>query len=153
MVLLSKNWQSMCIHECSDLLVPFKRLWSITPPGLWSWRNYSNWSVSQRLPSDMKTVESPTVSLSFIHTITLNWLKISSTTNYAVCTFVKQLVEMKSQKQADLDVDERNLLSVAYKNVVGSKRASWSVFIDSFDCLIDHETLSFVDSLTHIRVQ
>ena len=39
-----------------------------------------------------------------------------------MCKFVKKLVEMKSAKGEDLDVDERNLLSVAYKNVVGSKR-------------------------------
>eukprot|EP01083_Nonionella_stella_P314436 1132731_1 len=45
-----------------------------------------------------------------------------------MCKFVKKLVELKSDKGEDLDVDERNLLSVAYKNVVGSKRASWSNF-------------------------
>ena len=39
-----------------------------------------------------------------------------------MCTFVSQLVKMKSDKNESLDVDERNLLSVAFKNVVGSKR-------------------------------
>lgn len=38
-----------------------------------------------------------------------------------MCKFMKALV---NQKQ-DLSVEERNLLSVAYKNVVGSRRASW----------------------------
>ena len=42
-----------------------------------------------------------------------------------MCKFVYKLVTLKSEKGEDLDVDERNLLSVAYKNVVGSKRASW----------------------------
>ena len=36
---------------------------------------------------------------------------------------VKQLAEL----QVQLTVEERNLLSVAYKNVVGARRASWRV--------------------------
>jgi len=38
-----------------------------------------------------------------------------------MCKFMKALVDQKQ----DLSVEERNLLSVAYKNVVGSRRASW----------------------------
>jgi len=36
---------------------------------------------------------------------------------------VKALAELNAQ----LNVEERNLLSVAYKNVVGARRASWRV--------------------------
>jgi len=38
---------------------------------------------------------------------------------------LKILVSRKVEAKESLSVDERNLLSVAYKNVVGSKRQSW----------------------------
>eukprot|EP01083_Nonionella_stella_P221133 790393_1 len=50
-----------------------------------------------------------------------------------MCKFVKLLVENKSKNSQDLDVDERNLLSVAYKNVVGQARSSWRTLNAGFD--------------------
>jgi len=42
-----------------------------------------------------------------------------------MCNFMRKLVKKKCEAGQLLEVDERNLLSVAYKNVVGSKRSSW----------------------------
>jgi len=51
-----------------------------------------------------------------------------------MCEFMKELVTKKVEEDKELEVDERNLLSVAYKNVVGSKRSSWRTLSSgSFD--------------------
>jgi len=42
-----------------------------------------------------------------------------------MCNFLRKLVEMRCGENEKLSVDERNLLSVAYKNEVGAKRQSW----------------------------
>jgi len=44
-----------------------------------------------------------------------------------MCKIMRALVEWTNtpNPKADLTIDERNLLSVAYKNVVGARRASW----------------------------
>jgi len=42
-----------------------------------------------------------------------------------MCRFMRELVKLSDKTKVDLTVEERNLLSVAYKNVIGARRASW----------------------------
>ncbi len=46
-----------------------------------------------------------------------------------MCTYMRELVLAKVAAGADLTVEERNLLSVAYKNAVGARRASWRTLV------------------------
>ena len=54
---------------------------------------------------------------------------------------------MKSvaQQPQELTVEERNLLSVAYKNVIGSRRASWRV-ISSIEQKSDPDRITLIQS-------
>lgn len=42
-----------------------------------------------------------------------------------MCKFMRELVLHCIKSNSELTVEERNLLSVAYKNVIGTRRASW----------------------------
>lgn len=55
---------------------------------------------------------------------------------------VNDMKEVASQKQ-ELTVEERNLLSVAYKNVIGSRRASWRV-VTSIEQKGDADKMSII---------
>ncbi len=57
----------------------------------------------------------------FVHTLIL--CKSCFTYSFISMQYMKKVVEVKGS----LKIEERNLLSVAYKNVVGSRRSSWRV--------------------------
>lgn len=48
---------------------------------------------------------------------------------FFVSSFTEMVEAMKKVASLDLEltVEERNLLSVAYKNVIGARRASWRI--------------------------
>jgi hypothetical protein len=46
---------------------------------------------------------------------------------------MKQLVTWTTDAKVDLTIEERNLLSVAYKNVIGARRASWRTLSEDQD--------------------
>ena len=55
---------------------------------------------------------------------------------------VSDMKEVAKQPQ-ELTVEERNLLSVAYKNVIGSRRASWRV-VTSIEQKGDPEKMTII---------
>jgi len=59
-----------------------------------------------------------------------------------MCEFLNKLVNLRSGKNEKLSVDERNLLSVAYKNVVGTKRQSWRMLTQGNFEELDKDTLT-----------
>eukprot|EP01084_Bolivina_argentea_P314173 544158_1 len=72
-------------------------------------------------------------SVSMDHLIAL--IKIAETAErYAdMCYMIKQLIILKCKNNQTINIEERNLLSVAFKNVLGMKRASWRTLAGGFD--------------------
>ena len=59
--------------------------------------------------------------------------------------FDEMVADMKevAKQPTELSVEERNLLSVAYKNVIGSRRASWRV-VTSIEQKGDQDKLQII---------
>lgn len=58
-----------------------------------------------------------------------------------MCSIMGELVRKRKEDGVQLDVEARNMLSVAYKNVVGQRRASWRTLKSEDDVLQDFPEL------------
>lgn len=58
-----------------------------------------------------------------------------------MCKFMRELVVLVTGEDKALTGDERNLLSVAYKNVIGARRASWRVMSNDDPSTKDNKDL------------
>jgi len=69
-----------------------------------------------------------------------------------MCKLVKTLVETKSSEGQELNIKERNLLTVSYKNVVGSQRSSWRTLNQAFD-EVDETLIEKYKSLVEMELE
>eukprot|EP00494_Astrolonche_serrata_P006619 UN06643 len=58
-----------------------------------------------------------------------------------MCEIMGALVKLKADKKQELEVEDRNMLSVAYKNVVGQRRSSWRILHGEDEFLKDRDDL------------
>ncbi|VDP88603.1 unnamed protein product [Echinostoma caproni] len=48
--------------------------------------------------------------------------------NFIILAEIVELMKKVVEEDTELSVEERNLLSIAYNNVIGTRRTSWRVF-------------------------
>jgi len=71
-----------------------------------------------------------------------------------MAVYMKDLVEMKIQGTPQkLDVEQRNLFSVAYKNVIGAVRSSWRTVTSGQFTEVDAETLEAYKKAIEAKMQ
>jgi 14-3-3 protein len=103
--------QAIRISSNLELTLCHLRFLSYLSP--WVSKNLSIWRSSLSKPNDMRVSHPPG---SHGHSVCAN-------------SMIEMVENMKVVASADqeLTVEERNLLSVAYKNVIGARRASWRI--------------------------
>jgi hypothetical protein len=69
-----------------------------------------------------------------------------------MCRFMRELV-LKNTKTQDLNIEERNLLSVAYKNVIGARRATWRTLNETIMQESQREDATFARMLHTYKMQ
>jgi hypothetical protein len=92
---------------------------------------------------------SRTVHRGFVHAMTLECAIVVLAD---MCRFMRELV-LKNTKTQDLNVEERNLLSVAYKNVIGARRATWRTLNETIMQESQREDATFARLLHTYKLQ
>jgi len=54
-----------------------------------------------------------------------------------MCLVMSKIVSLMADAKQRLDVEQRNMLSVAYKNVIGARRSTWRVLTNEEENLVD----------------
>lgn len=79
-------------------------------------RNMFTWPSSLNKPND-----------TMVWTVSLRSLYCSDQTKHLMCAEMVEAMKKVAQLDVELTVEERNLVSVGYKNVIGARRASWRI--------------------------
>ena len=62
--------------------------------------------------------------------------------------FMLEMVDFMKQAamaKGELDSEQRNLLSIGYKNLIGERRSAWRVVNSKMSCETDKEKLSIIN--------